>query len=68
MDEFIGRSSWGLLVARVSHVSEADALFWLGVLVVLGCLVAAGVAAWRGLWLVVGLLLVVAIVAGVLLL
>lgn len=66
------RSSWGAvlaeLLARVNHVSESDALFWLGALVVVGCIIAAAVAAWRGLWIAVALLVLVAIIAAVLLL
>jgi hypothetical protein len=55
-------------IAALHHVEAGDVLFWLGVLIVLACLVGAGFAAWRALWLVVVLLLIVAIVAAFLLL
>lgn len=43
--------------------SSSDAIGLLFVLIVLGCLVAAGVAAFRGFWIACGCLLAVAIVA-----
>ena len=55
-----------LLAAR--HVSQGDVLFWIGVLVVVGCLVAAGFSAYRGFWVAAVVLLLVAIVAAFLLL
>jgi hypothetical protein len=56
-----------LLAAR--HVSQDDALFWIGVLLVVGCLIAAAVYAYQvGHWLVPLILVVVAIVAAFLLL
>lgn len=65
--EFLGRSSWGVILA-VHERSSAELLSLVGVLIVIGCLVAAGVAAWRALWIASGCLLVVALVAGYLLL
>lgn len=72
MDEFYVRSSWGVerlyaIVLAAAH-STADLLNVLGLLLVLGCLVAAGVAAWRAAWIAVGCLLVVAIITAYLLL
>lgn len=52
----------------IATVSNAGALALIGWLIVLGCLVAAGVAAWRAAWIAAGALLVVAIVAAALLL
>lgn len=54
------------LTAVVHHVSADAALTWIGLVVVLGCLIAAGVAAWRAAWVVVGLLLLVALVTAIL--
>lgn len=56
-----------LLAAR-DHVSQDDAVFWIGLLIVVGCLVAAGIAAFRSLWIAAGACLLVAIVAAFLLL
>ena len=55
-----------LLAALDGDASEA--IWVLGVVLVLACLAGAGVAAWRQLWVACGLLLLVALVAGVLLL
>jgi hypothetical protein len=63
------RSSWGLLLARVNdNVSSEDVITFLGLIIVVGCLIAAGVAAFRSLWIATGLLVLVAIVAAFLLL
>lgn len=48
--------------------SAHSAVFLIGVLIVVGCLIAAGVAAFRSLWVAAGALLAVAIVAAFLLL
>lgn len=57
----------GLLA--VNHVSEADAQFWIGVLIVAGCLIAAAVVAYRTRdWIVPLVLAGIAILAAVLLL
>ena len=51
------------------RVSEGEALFWIGILVVVGCLVAAAVAAFRyAQYVGAAVLVVIAIVAAVLLL
>jgi hypothetical protein len=55
-----------MLLAELA--GEGEALGLLGLLLVLGCLVAAAVAAWRQAWIAAGGLVVVAIVAGALLL
>lgn len=56
-------------LAAVHHVSQTDALFWIGVIVVVGLLVSAGVYAYRfGTWVVPAVLAVLAILAAVLLL
>jgi hypothetical protein len=52
----------------IAVVSSTGALVLIGWLIVIGCLIAAGVAAWRAAWVVTGLLLVVAIIAAALLL
>jgi hypothetical protein len=46
----------------------AGAIWFLGVVFIFGCLIAAAVAAWRGAWVVAAALAVVAIVAAFLLL
>ena len=61
-------TSLATLFAALHHVSAGDALFWIGVLIVVGCLIGAGVAAYRALWVACGLLVLVAIVAAFLLL
>jgi hypothetical protein len=59
-------TSLALIAAR--HVSQADALFWIGVIIVVGCLAAAGYCAYLGRWIAALVLLLVAIVAALLLL
>lgn len=56
------------MLAEVNNVSSDEAIELIGLLVVIACLVAAGVAAWRSLWVAAGGLVVVAIVAAFLLL
>lgn len=56
------------MLAEVHNVSSDDAINFIGIIVVIACLIAAGVAAWRALWIAAGGLLVVAIVAAFLLL
>lgn len=66
MDDFIDRSSWGLIVAN-AHAAGALAL--IGWLLVLGCLIGAVVVVVRyGQWVAALVLCVVAIVAAYLLL
>ena len=66
------RSFWpvaALPLLAADKVSENEALFWVGVLVVVGCLVAAAVIAYRTRdWVVPLVLLAIAIVAAFLLL
>lgn len=52
----------------LAAVRDAGVLWIVGLLLVLGCLVAAAVAAWRSAWVACAALVVVAIVAGYLLL
>lgn len=69
MEEVFERSSWGIVLAELNNdVSSGDALLFVGILLVIGCLVAAAVAAWRAAWIPAGALLLVAIVAAFLLL
>jgi hypothetical protein len=56
------------LLAEVHHVSQADALFWIGVIIVVACLAAAGYAAYLARWIAALVLLLVAVVAAFLLL
>lgn len=52
-----------------SHVNSAEATFWIGVLIVAGCLIAAATVAYRTRdWLVPLVLCGIALVAGILLL
>ena len=62
-------SPLALFLFAAKDVSEGEALFWIGVLVVVGCLVAAAVAAFRyAQYVGAAVLVVIAIVAAVLLL
>ena len=56
------------LIAEIGRGDTHELIWVIGLLLVLGCLVAAAVAAWRSLWVAAGCLVVVAIVAGFLLL
>lgn len=57
------------MIAALHGSAAADTLAYLiALIIVIGCLVAAGVSAYRGAWIAAGALCLVAIVAAVLLL
>jgi hypothetical protein len=56
------------LLAEIGRGDTGELVWIVGLLLVLGCLVAAAVAAWRSLWVAAACLVVVALVAGFLLL
>lgn len=66
MDEFFARSSWGVIVA--AERSQAELLSLIGILIVIGCLLAAGYMAYLRNALACGLLILVAIISAFLLL
>jgi ATP/ADP translocase len=61
-------STLAFLLAARDHVDSGEALFWIGVLIVVGCLVGAAYLAYLSNVIGAVLLLVVAIIAAVLLL
>ena len=57
------------MAALLAAVSENEALFWVGIIIVVGCLIAAAVAAFKyANWISALVLVVIAIIAAVLLL
>lgn len=56
-----------LNLIAANDVNADDLLELVGILIILGCLVAAGVAAWRGVWIATLALCGVAIVTAFLL-
>lgn len=66
--QLLGSYGTGVMVASLHHLSTGDAETLLGLLIVVGCLIAAGVLAFRSAWIAALALCGVAIVAALLLL